>query len=59
MMTGYDWEYLIEEKNCELAASFGVFIYRFSFFVFIFSFYFFVGFFFLGVLFWYKIFAVQ
>jgi hypothetical protein len=59
MMTGYDWEYLIEEKNRELAASFGVFIYRFSFFVFIFSFYFFIGFLFLGVLFWYKIFTVQ
>jgi hypothetical protein len=36
MITGYDWEYSIEEKNCELAASFGVFKYRFSFFCFCF-----------------------
>jgi hypothetical protein len=62
MITRYDWEYLIEEKNCELAASFGVFKYRFSFFVFVFFFYFSIGFLFLGVFFFFtlaKIFTVQ
>jgi hypothetical protein len=59
MITGYNWKYLIEEKNCELAASFGIFTYRFSFFCLYFFFILLYRFFFLGVLFWYKIFAVQ
>jgi hypothetical protein len=49
IMAGYDWEYLIEERNCELAASFGVFTYRFLFSGFRFS-YFYISFSFLGVL---------
>jgi hypothetical protein len=52
ILSGYDWEYLVEEWICELAASFGVFTYRFIFFVF--SFYFYIGFSFVGVLIWYK-----
>jgi hypothetical protein len=52
MMAEYDWEYLVEEWICELAASFGVFTYRFKFFVF--PFYFYMGFSFVGVLIWYK-----
>jgi hypothetical protein len=27
IVTGYDWEYLIEEKNYELTASFGISFY--------------------------------
>jgi hypothetical protein len=54
IMAGYNWEYLIEERNCELVASFGVFTYRFLFSSFKFS-YFYIGFSFLRVLIWYKI----
>jgi hypothetical protein len=55
ILPGYDWEYLIEERICELAAPFGIFTYRFISFAFNFSFYFYIEFFFLGVLIWYKI----
>jgi hypothetical protein len=55
MLTGYDWEYSIEEMNCELAASFGFLYIDFFCFVFLFIFFFYIGFSFLGVLFWYKI----
>jgi hypothetical protein len=55
MMAGYDWEYLIEERNCELAASFKVFTYRFPFFISNFSYYFYIGISFLEVLIWYNI----
>jgi hypothetical protein len=58
IISGYDWEYLVEDRICELAASLGVFIYRFIFFIFSFYFYFYIDFTFLGVLFWSKI-AVQ
>jgi hypothetical protein len=44
IIAGYDWKYLIEERNCELAAFFGVFIYRFPFFNSTFSYYFYIGF---------------
>jgi hypothetical protein len=44
ILPGYDWEYSVEERNCELAAPFGIFTYRFIFFVFQFSFYFYIGF---------------
>jgi hypothetical protein len=50
ILVGYDWEYSIEERNCELVTSFGVFIYRLPFFGFNFSYYFYIGFSFLGVL---------
>jgi hypothetical protein len=53
MPAGYDWEYLINKRNCELAASFGIFTYRIFFFVLIFSYH--LGFSFLGILIWYKI----
>jgi hypothetical protein len=45
---GYDWGYLTVERNCELAASFGVFTYRFLLFDFIFFFLFFYFFRFIG-----------
>jgi hypothetical protein len=55
IMAEYNWKYLIEERNCELVASFGVFTYRLPFF-FDFNFsYFYIEFSFLGVLIWYKI----
>jgi hypothetical protein len=38
MLTGYDWEYSIEEMNCELAASFGFLYIDFFCFVFLFIF---------------------
>jgi hypothetical protein len=56
MMAGYDWEHLIEEMNCELAASFGFLHIEFFFFCFfLFNFSLYRFFLFLGVLFWYKI----
>jgi hypothetical protein len=58
IISGYDWEYLVEERICELAASLGVFIYRFIFFTFPFYFYFYIEFYFLRILFRLKI-AVQ
>jgi hypothetical protein len=54
ILPGYDWEYLVEERICELAASFGIFTYRLIFFTFNSFSYFYIGFSFLGVLIWYK-----
>jgi hypothetical protein len=59
MMAGYNWECLIEEMNCELAASFGILHIEFFFLVSSFSIFFYIGFSSsLGVLFWYKICSV-
>jgi hypothetical protein len=44
ILAGYDWEHLIEERNCELAASFEVFIYRLLFLEFTPFFYYYIGF---------------
>jgi hypothetical protein len=44
-VAGYNWEHLMVERNCELAASFGIFIYRFTLFVIFFFFFFFLLFF--------------
>jgi hypothetical protein len=46
IISGYDWKYLVEERICKLAASLGVFIYRFIFFIFSFYFYFYIEFYF-------------
>jgi hypothetical protein len=55
ILPGYDWECLVEERICKLAASFGIFTYRLISFTFDFSFHFYIGFSFLEVLIWYKI----
>jgi hypothetical protein len=49
ILSEYDWEYLVEERICELAASFGFSTYRFISFTFNFSFYFYIE-----ILIWYK-----
>jgi hypothetical protein len=58
-VAGYDWEYLIVERNCVLAVSFRIFIYRFPLFV---TFLFFFFFFYFFLFYWLKkwvVFAAQ